>query len=118
MMLFIISGKAEIAISVTKVLGKFQITLEQKNSSSYFAAPPILATGEIKVQEEVTPNIPEWKTKIGILQFDAYLKILKYSVPEDPCVGYVTKYLEGKLRVCCFEGIHRKKNLCESQTIF
>lgn len=57
----------------------------------------VLATGYIKVAEEQVPNIPEWKVQIGHYHFDSYLNNLSYTIPENQCVGHLTKYLEGKL---------------------
>ncbi|KAI5710713.1 hypothetical protein M8J75_010956 [Diaphorina citri] len=88
--------KAEISISITKMTGNFEIILERDVNISAFDHPTVIATGCLKSEEEsTTNNIPDWKTEIGSLHFDSYLKNLKYSLNENQCVGHLTKYLEG-----------------------
>lgn len=93
---FVSTEKAEISISITKMTGNFEIILERDVNISAFDHPTVIATGCLKSEEEsTTNNIPDWKTEIGSLHFDSYLKNLKYSLNENQCVGHLTKYLEG-----------------------
>ncbi|KAL1453683.1 hypothetical protein WDU94_010003 [Cyamophila willieti] len=93
-------GNSNVSITITRVGGSFAISAEDQvnvwNATPKPTGQSILATGEIRAMEEtLTPNLPEWKTKIGILEVEAYLKNLKFSNPANQCVRYLTKYLEG-----------------------
>uniref|UniRef100_A0A8D9EQT3 Fatty acid synthase n=1 Tax=Cacopsylla melanoneura TaxID=428564 RepID=A0A8D9EQT3_9HEMI len=90
-------GNSEISMNISRVGGKFAITSEGRVGtwSKNCETEQLLASGEIKAVDKMSVNIPEWKTEIGTLEFEAYLKNLKYSVHENQCLSHLTKYLEG-----------------------
>ncbi|KAL1449936.1 hypothetical protein WDU94_002404, partial [Cyamophila willieti] len=86
-------GNLNLSINITRVGGKFTITAESQDSvwnpkpKLIPTVQCLLATGQIKaVDETFTPNLPEWKTKIGILEVESYLKNLKFSNPANQSV--------------------------------
>uniref|UniRef100_A0A8D9A8C4 Fatty acid synthase n=1 Tax=Cacopsylla melanoneura TaxID=428564 RepID=A0A8D9A8C4_9HEMI len=92
-------GNCDISITVTRVRGSFAIVAEHQdnvwNPIQCQTKQWLLATGEISTVDKMIPNLPEWRTEIGIMEFEAYLKNLKFSSRENQCVRFLTKYVEG-----------------------